>query len=139
MQWRSNSMIFYAKPLLLRETVFQQNRTTKTPQNRDILTFFCAKLRKTFLNCANFHPPRTPLLQGVVSRIEFNTTNVVLNFCISSHPNLLKYLHLRSTRTPQTGIFFHFSSQSRDKLPFFCANLRQTLETRKEIATADKK
>ena len=31
MQWRSNSMIFYAKPLLLRETVYQQNRTTRTP------------------------------------------------------------------------------------------------------------
>ena len=106
---------------------------------------FCANLRKTFPNC---HPPRKPLLQGVASHIEFNTTFValtevklhltgcmiisifnttfvVLNFYTLSHPNPLKSLHLRSTRTPQTGIFFHFSAQNRDILPFFFAKSGQ--------------
>ena len=121
-----------------------------------ISTIFCAILRKTF---PNFHPPRTSLLQGVAGRIEFNktfvaltevkmhptgcmiipifnTTFVVLNFWISSQPNPLKSLHLRSTRTLQTGTFWRFSAQTgiiwlfsaqtRDKLPFFFAKLRQT-------------
>ena len=78
----------------------EQFSVTRIPQNgvffhfssqtRDKLPVFCAKLPSS---------PHTTFTEGVASRIEFNTTFVVLNFCISTHPNPLKDFHLRSTRT----------------------------------------